>query len=301
MDSFTRVSVTAADGLELAAYDRPGPRPGAPVLFLSNGLGGNLPTWRHLIRWFGGTHRIVSWDYRGLYGSALPPELAANGVDLSVPAHASDAIRVAEALGVGEATFVGWSMGVQLNFELSRLCPERIEAIVALSGGFGRVFSHTVIGRAGAGVLQPGMDVFRRVMEALGGPILKAADGPLLLPTMKRLGLVGRTLDEEVFQDLVREYVRLDFGIYNRIMAGLDEHDAEEALAGVRVPVLIIAGDKDPMTPHWVSEKMRSLLRDSELMILPLGTHYLPVEFPEMINLRVEKFLRTRVGHTFEA
>jgi pimeloyl-ACP methyl ester carboxylesterase len=32
----------------------------------------------------------------------------------------------------------------------------------------------------------------------------------------------------------------------------------------------------------------------AELLVVPGGTHYVAVEFPELVNLRVEKFLRER-------
>ena len=34
--------------------------------------------------------------------------------------------------------------------------------------------------------------------------------------------------------------------------------------------------------------------RGSEIMILPGATHYAPLEYPEMVNMRLEKFFRER-------
>ena len=296
VNRFQYHSVPSSDGVTLSACERPGPSPEAPTLFLSNGLGGNVPTWRHLIRHFGPTHRIVTWDYRGLYGSPLPPGVSAGEADLSVPAHATDALAICAALGVERAVFVGWSMGVQLNFEMHRRAPERFDGMIALSGGYGRIFSNTVVGKVGEPFLMPGMEAFRALMEVLGGPIARVSDAPVILATMKALGVVGPTLDDAVFSDLVKDFIRLDFRVYNRIMAGLDEHDAESALADVQVPVLIMAGDRDPMTPHRVSQRMHQLLPTSELVILPRGTHYVPVECPDVINRHIEGFLARHFG-----
>ncbi len=297
MESFQRIELVTPDGVRLAVHDRPGPSPEAPVLFLSNGLGGNLPAWRHLVAHFGATHRIVSWDYRGLYGSAFTPDQRTRHIPLDVAAHAGDAIAVLDRLGITRAVFIGWSMGVQLNFELARLVRPRIEAIVAMNGTYGRPLHTTVFGRVGPRIIPHGMEGMRLGLVALRSLVRRAAEFPVVLATAKRLGVVADTLDEAVFRDLVREYVLLDFTTYNKILYALGRHDCESVLAGLDVPVLVIAGGRDPMTPHWLSKRMVELLPDAELAEFPKGTHYVPVEFPREVNARLERFLRDKVGH----
>jgi hypothetical protein len=34
--------------------------------------------------------------------------------------------------------------------------------------------------------------------------------------------------------------------------------------------------------------------RGSEIMVIPGATHYAPIEYPEMVNLRLDKFFRER-------
>ncbi|MCB9786863.1 MAG: alpha/beta hydrolase [Deltaproteobacteria bacterium] len=297
MDGFRTHRFETPDGVSLAVHDRPGPRPDARVVVLANGLGGNLPAWRHLVEHFGPTHRIVSWDYRGLYGSSLSPVQAEGSVDVSVEAHVADALYILDQLAIERAVLVGWSMGVQLSFDVASRSPDRFEGIVALSGGYGQVFTHTVIGSAGAPFIMPGMEIMRRVLTNFGGPVARVARAPFLIRSLKALGVVAPTLDEQVFTELVAEYVRLDFGVYNRILASLHTHDVQHLLPELPMPVLVMAGDRDPMTPHAVSLRIVELLRDAELLILPGGTHYVPVEKPDAINRRIERFFRERLDH----
>jgi anthranilate/para-aminobenzoate synthase component II len=42
------------------------------------------------------------------------------------------------------------------------------------------------------------------------------------------------------------------------------------------------------------AERMARRTRGSEIMVLPGATHYAALEYPEMINLRLEKFFRER-------
>lgn len=298
MQTFTTESLETADGVRLAIHHRPGPAD-APTLVLSNGLGGNLQTFRHLITHFGATHRIVSWDYRGLYGSALGADCEDIAVDIG--SHAADALTVMRHYGVERAVLVGWSMGVQLNFDVAARATAagdvHIEGIVALSGGFGRTLAHTVAGPVAERFIRPGLHVFEAVMSKAGHLLARPEPQKLLIDAARAVGLVAHEIDQDVFTGLVGDYVGLDFATYKRILAALGDHDVEHVLADIKVPVLVVAGDRDPMTPRRVSEHMVTTLPDAELMIVPSGTHYLPVEFPDLINVRVEKFLRVRLGH----
>lgn len=288
MQRFVRQTLTRDDGVALRVFDRPGPDEDAPTLLLSNGLGGNLQAFRHLIRAVGERYRILSWDYRGLYGSPLTPEERGR-VAMDVSAHAGDAEAVLAHAGVEQAVLVGWSMGVQLNFELVRRNPGLARAVVAMSGGYGQTLSRTIAGPWGERAIRPGLDVFRGLMDALGPHLGRR--GRWLIRGAKALRLVHPNVDVEVFDDLLTDYVNLDFGAYTQILSALGDHDAEAVLPTVACPVLIITGDRDPMTPDGLSSYMAEQLPDAELMVVRGGTHYVPVEFPRAINQRILSFL----------
>jgi pimeloyl-ACP methyl ester carboxylesterase len=288
MDSFLIETLTMSDGVALRVFDRPGPDPDSPTLLLSNGLGGNLQTWRHLVAARGAEYRILSWDYRGLYGSGLTPEQRGS-VALDVSAHARDAEAVLAWAGAEHVVLVGWSMGVQLNFELVRRSPKRALAIVAMSGGYGQTLSRTIAGPWGERAIRPGLDVFRALMDALGPRLGRR--GRWLIHGAKTLRLVHPNVDVEVFNDLLTDYMNLDFEVYTQILGALGDHDAEAVLSTLECPVLIVSGDRDPMTPDALSSHMAATIPDAELMIVPGGTHYVPVEFPVEINERILGFL----------
>jgi len=291
MDRFETATLTTEDGVALRIFDRPA-SPEAPALLLSNGLGGNLQTFRHLVAALGDEYRILSWDYRGLYGSAVTPAQKAT-VALDVETHARDAEAVMAHAGVQQAVLVGWSMGVQLNFELVNRDPNRALAIVAMSGGYGRTLARTVVGPWGERAIRPGLDVFRALMEAMG-PVL-GRRGKWLIQAARALRLVHPNVDVDVFDDLLVDYMNLDFDIYTRVLAALGDHDVEHVLPTITCPALVISGDRDPMTPDGLSTYMVESIPDAELMIVHGGTHYVPVEFPLDINRRISAFLADRL------
>lgn len=297
IEGFRASTVVTDDGVRLCVYERPAPDPGAPTLFLVNGLGGNLITWRHQIARLGPHYRIVTWDYRGLYASALTPAQKSAKVALDVPRHARDAVAILDHFGVERAVFVGWSMGVQLNFELAQRVPERIIGMIQIAGSFGRSLSTTWFGKPGERFILPAMGIFKHVVANGGRLIDRAIESGLLIGAARRLGVVASSIDVGLTRELVAAYVHLDFDVYNTILGTLGDHDAEAALPSLRVPVLILAGDRDPMTPAWLSKRMAAEIPDAELIIVPGGSHYVPIEFPERVNAVLTDWLHRKLGH----
>ncbi|MEM7609620.1 MAG: alpha/beta hydrolase [Myxococcota bacterium] len=261
-----------------------------PTVLLCNGLGGSWMAWTHQIRYFQQRRRFIAWDYRGLYNSATPKDEGA----LRVEDHMRDGLAVLEAEGVEEATLFGWSMGVQLALELYRERPTVVSELVLMNGVAGTPW-RTVMNVGFLGDVIPpvirGIGGMPRIAEAV---TKRVTNMPETIQWVKRIGLAARTLDEEVFHQLAASFQKLDMARYMRVLELLGEHDASDLLEHVDVPTLIISGDRDLFTPRSAAERMARRIPGAELMVVPGGTHYVAVEYPELVNLRTEKFLRER-------
>ncbi|MBI5499535.1 MAG: alpha/beta hydrolase [Deltaproteobacteria bacterium] len=277
-------TVDSFDGTKIACRET-----GAgPHMMLANGLGGTWTAWRHLIEFFRDRYHVISWDYRGTYRSGL--SAVPGRYDMAT--HVSDALAVADAFGVEQAIWVGWSMGVQLNLEVCARAAGRVRALVIINGAYGRPFD-TALGWRYSRYLIPAAGRLVRDMPGPFSAVLRLGVGhEWLLSALISLGFAGPTLDRDVFRDLARDFSRLDLQAYFSTLLELGRHDAEHALGGIRRPTLIVAGDRDPMTPRGVSEEMARRIAGAEILIVRGGTHYVPVEFPELMNLRIEKFFR---------
>ncbi len=285
----------AADGTPLAAYTC-GSGEGPPLV-LSHGLGGNIAAWRYLVDNFGGHHRIVSWDYRGLYrsGPAAPPS------DYTVPTHVADMGAVMDHVGVDRAVLVGWSMGCQVNLEMLRAAPQRVLGLVLINGTFGRAADRAPGPSLGdwlqlAPKILRGAESFAPTLRHLRHLLPDLARSQLLLEFLRGAGLVGDTADRRLFAELAGEMAGLDPGVYLATLNALGAHCAKASLPDVQVPTLVIAGDRDLFTPVANSERVAKQIDGAELMVIPSGTHYTPLEFPELVDLRIEKFVRERLG-----
>ena len=87
----------------------------------------------------------------------------------------------------------------------------------------------------------------------------------------------------EIFRAVAAGFQTIDWAIYSDLLTRLDEHDAEEVLERIDVPLTIITGDRDLMTPPSTAEHMHRTIRGSRLVVIEGGTHYTPVEYPTII------------------
>lgn len=278
-------TLTAHDGTRIAYHDTGG---SGPAIVLANGLGGPFASWAHQIDYLRDRHRIVSWDYRGLFGSDRP---AGDPPRLDVPAHVDDLEAVLAATGIETAAFMGWSMGVQVVLELYERRPERVRHLVLINGTWGRPFE-TLAAPLAARVVPTLVRKLRR-FHGVGGRVLsRASRWPETVLWLKRLGLVGSTLDEELFKELATEFGGIDLDLYLRTLDELGRHDASHVLETIAVPTLVITGDRDAFTPRQLAQQMARRIPNGEILVVRGATHYTALEYPELVNLRIEKFLR---------
>lgn len=274
------------DGTEIA-YQAVGR--GRPIL-LCNGLGGDWQAWSHQIQYFRDRYRVLSWDYRGLYGSAAPNDPRS----LKIVDHARDALHLLREEGADRAAVVGWSMGVQVGLEMFREAPDRVASLAMVNGVAGRpwdyVFNFNLVGR----LLPPFLRGLRSMPRAIEAVVRQVTRLPEPGEWIKRVGLVARTLDGQVADEVIEKFRTLDMDVFIRLLERMGEHDGWDLLQTIDVPVLIIAGSRDVFTPRSAAERMARRTRGSEIMIIPGATHYAPLEYPEMVNLRLEKFFRER-------
>ncbi len=261
-----------------------------PPLLLCNGLGGGWEAWTHQIQYFRDRYRLLSWDYRGLFGSARPADPGA----MTMTDHARDGLHLLCAEGADRAAVLGFSMGVQVGLEMFRAAPEQVASLAMVNGVAGRpwdyVFNLSLVGR----LLPPFLRGLRSMPRTIEAIVRQATRLPDAAEWAKRIGLTAGTLDEQVASELIAKFRTLDMDAFIALLQRMGEHDGWDLLPLIDVPSLIITGSRDVFTPRSAAERMARRIRGSEIMIIPGATHYAMLEYPEMVNLRLEKFLRER-------
>jgi pimeloyl-ACP methyl ester carboxylesterase len=254
-----------------------------PAVVLANGLGGDVEAWRFVIEALGPRRKIVSWDYRGLFRSEAPRSAGT----LGPREQARDLEPILAAEGIDRFVLCGWSMGVQVAFEVWRAMRPRVAGLVAVNGVPGRPFDTALASRLSRYVLPLVIAAMRRNASLVSQVTRWGADWQGLLPMLQRIGFVGPTLDGEVFRAVASQYAQMDFDAYYATMQALGAHDAWDVVETVDVPATVITGDRDVLTPTDEARRMARAIRGADLVVIEGGTHYTPVEFPSQVGSAV--------------
>jgi pimeloyl-ACP methyl ester carboxylesterase len=288
-------SVDVEDGARIA-YTFLGEGDG-PVVALCAGLLCPDTWWHHLApALVDAGHRVLLFHYRGM-GSSTRPERE-HPRSYAIDRCASDLVAIADAEELDELVVLGHSMGVQVALEAYRLMPERVTGIVAITGPFASAIRSLY--DKGPIVTYGFYHPLRIALSLIAPPLRRAGWNAVwshvpMLAIGKALKAFGPRTDEAIVQSYLDHAASLDPGMVLRIAAGMHEHDASDVLPQITVPVLVVAGGKDPFTPPSQAVKMAERVPDATLRTALNGTHGTILEYPELVNGWVLDFL-DRVG-----
>jgi pimeloyl-ACP methyl ester carboxylesterase len=258
---------------------------------LSDGILCDGFIWKYVWERLASVVPLVHWHYRG-HGRSAPP---ADPERIDIAAHAADLGCVRRHVGDPPCVLFGHSMGCQVALEAYRQRPEGVKGLVLLCGSFGNVTSTF-----------HGIPVLELALPKLLDLALKAPDVVRALWTRLppqlalKIALKAGEIDpERVHAEDILPYLshmtHVDFPMFLRMLRAAGEHTAGDLLARVDVPVLVVAGERDTFTPPFLATAMAETLPKGELLMVPSGTHVTPIEQPELVNGRIETFLRERV------
>ncbi len=267
---------------------------GEPAIVCCNGVGVSTFFWNHVVRYFAPQRRVVTWDYRGHNSSGLPKRLTHSS--LSMTANAHDLAAVLDAAGVADAVLLGHSMGCQVILEFWRLHRRRVAGLVPICGGYGRPFDTFFNAPSIARPLFEAIHwlavTYPLELEALTRPLLHSR-----IPyAVASLGIINAGLVAfEDMQPYFEHLAEMRLQVFFMMAHEMQKHDAGAWLAKINVPTLVVAGEDDLFTPVTLARQMQERIPGAELLTLRHGTHTGLIEQPELLNLRLEKFLRERV------
>lgn len=281
----------AADGTPLA-FARGGP-PGAPAIVCCNGVGVSTFFWDYIGERFSKTHRVVVWDYRGHGASGVPPHTDA----LTMVDVADDLARVMDANQVERGVLVGHSMGCQVILEFYRLFPERVLGLVPILGSFGRPANTFLDPRVGPTAFKVAYEVSTRIPDLINLGMRLTLKKPFMWQAARLTGLVHPDLARKEDMDPYMEHLaRMSPRVFMDFVRAAQDHDAGPILGDIRCPALVVAGERDLFTPRHLSVEMAGRMPNAQLLEIPRGSHAALIEQPELINLRLEKFMAESVA-----
>ncbi len=173
---------------------------------------------------------------------------------LSIPAQSAAVARFADALELPPAAYLGHSLSCQAVLELAATQPARVTRLL-LAGPTGD--------RRRKRLAHESLGLLRDVPR----------EPPSLLPL------------------IAQAYLRAGFTRWLRTWLAGKRHDAFAAAARVRVPALVLVGDRDPVSTVPFAHALAGAIRGGRVEVVPGGTHALIYSAPEAFNRAVAAFL----------
>jgi pimeloyl-ACP methyl ester carboxylesterase len=187
-------------------------------------------------------------------------------------------------------------MGVQVALETMRRHAPMNAGLILMCGASEhplRTFHHS-------SVLEAVLPIVRRAVAR--APHVASAISRLIIPTRlayevaARLEIDRERVDFHDFMPYLEGMARVEITYFLAVLAEAGRHSARDVLPTLRVPVLVVAGERDGFTPVALSRTMAAETPDAELVVVPDGSHTAPLEHPREIGDAVLDFLARRVG-----
>lgn len=280
----TRHFLDMDDGGVLHVVER-GPRD-APAIVLLHGVTLSTLTWRYQLLDLAGDHRVLAVDHRG-HGHSR-----AGRAGHSIRGMASDVAHLLERENLRGALVVGHSMGGIVAMQLAADHPDLLGPRVA---GLALMSTTAAPGARVPGWAQlvewaaPGTE---RALRAAGRRNVVSLPPNDLSYLVARLGLGRRPSPLHV--ELTRAMnVALPPEVLADLWRAVAAVDLRRALPGIEVPVSVLVGSRDLITPPHHSRLMAGLLSNAELVVWPGAGHMPMLERRTEVAEALGRFART--------
>lgn len=286
-------SYQTKDGAELY-YEIRGE--GEPIIFVY-GIACLLNHWHHQIDYFSMNWKVYAYDLRGHVKSTVGAK-----EKLTVRGLAEDLLELMDHWGLEKVHVMGHSFGVPVLIQAADLAPDRFKSFAFING-----FAHNPIkGMFGLNIIEP---LFFKAKAAYAkNPMVwkylwkAATDNPL---SILLSGLAGgfnlKTAQLKDIEVYARGVSHMSLDIFLPLFEDMMAFDGREITQRISVPTLIMTGDKDFVTPFKFQEELHQAIPSSELVRVPYGSHCCQLDFPDYVNLRLERHLEKATGSTHAA
>jgi pimeloyl-ACP methyl ester carboxylesterase len=241
-----------------------GPSQGSPVV-LVHGLGGRCEDWRNLAPYLvRAGFRVYMPDLPGHGRSSQPGDFS-----YSIPDQAATIIGFIDAMGLKQVDLGGWSMGGWIVQRIAAEHPDRVVRLMLFdSAGIHEVPAWNTK------LFTPASAVEMDQLDALLMPRPPHVPGFIMADILR----------------VSRQHAWIIHRALDSMLTGRDATDG--LLPQLRMPVLIVWGGKDQITPLNQGEKIHGLVPQSQLEVIPECGHLAPVQCADLIGPTVVQFLR---------
>lgn len=230
--------------------------------------------------------QVITWDYP-YHGDSGP---AGDREEITVPSLARHAQSVMDKMGIDRAALTGHSMGVQVALDVYRQFPERVVGLALIAGPYQHTVGH-LYGTAIGELVLTLMEIGTKIQPSISQAIWNLLVTPEIADPVGRLGGLIGPAPPQLMERYFRHLATLELGPLIEMFRYGQMHSADDLLEKIEVPVLLLHGTRDVMTPIALAEEMADRIPDAELVAVEDGAHTLPIEDADLVNQEVRRFL----------
>jgi pimeloyl-ACP methyl ester carboxylesterase len=249
-----------------------------PVV-LVHGLGGQWQNWLENIPRLAQERRVLALD---LPGHGLTPEPADGKISISGYGRCVDAF--CDRLGLGKVALVGNSMGGFVTAEVAIQFPERVSRLALVSAA----------GISSADALRRPVLLLGRVAAAIATNTAARHRKLAARPIMRHGSLLMVARHPRLLKpDLAYEGFFKGTGKpgFDHALRACLNYDFRDRLPDVKVPTLIVWGEKDSIIPVRDANEFERLIPDSRKILMRDTGHIPMAERPQAFNDVLTEFL----------
>lgn len=250
-------------------YNEEGPFT-APVIIFIHGFPLNKSMWNPQMEALKNDYRVIAYDIRG-HGKSEPGEM-----DFSMNLFAIDLIHLMDAFYIHKAILCGLSMGGYIALNAIENYPNRFSALVLCD---------TTCKADPASVIDKRMQTIRELQDE---GVENYAD-----ESLQKL-FAPESFTKKVYEvESVRKMIVKNpvHSIINTLRALTTRNESCSKLNEIHVPVLIMVGEEDVITPPAMAQLMHEKIPNSTLEIIPHAGHLSNLENPAAFNEKLREFL----------
>jgi 3-oxoadipate enol-lactonase len=246
--------------------------PDAPTIAFLHAFPMDSRMWEHQMLYLRGRANVVTLDIRG-YGQSRVAEDA----PFSMSEFAGDVKETLDAAGIARCILAGCSMGGYTMFEFWRHWPDRVAGMI-LCDTRAEADDDAARARREAQI--------RRIRD----------EGPSFMPDFAEQNLLSpqtRAGNPDLVRQVRETAAQAPSSVLIRTIEALAARpDSGPTLPTISVPVLILVGDEDTVTPLPLAERMAREIPGAQLAKIPDAGHLSPWENPDASNRAIEEMLR---------
>jgi 3-oxoadipate enol-lactonase len=195
------------------------------------------------------------------------------GAGITIDGYTRLMLELLDHRGLDRAVLAGFSMGGYICLAAARLAPQRLRGLILIDT---KETADTEDARQGR------YATIEKVKKEGIGPVVDSMLPKMLTPEAPA---ETKARVREIMSSSTPEGVIAALGA----MAG--RADSSAILPKIAVPVLIIVGEKDPITPPADAERMAHAIPGARLVRIAGAAHLSPMEKPDEVNLEIAKFV----------